>query len=34
MSAYKVPREFHECRELPQNFLGKVRRIELRNRAA
>ena len=34
MSGYKVPREFHECRELPENFLGKVRRIELREKAA
>ncbi len=34
MSGYKVPREFHECRELPVSFLGKVRRIELRDKAA
>ena len=34
MSGYKVPREFLECSELPENFLGKVRRIELRNKAA
>lgn len=34
LSGYKVPREFRMCEALPENFLGKVRRIELRNRAA
>lgn len=34
MSRYKVPREFHECSELPESFLGKVRRVELRAKAA
>ncbi|MBI1310437.1 AMP-binding protein [bacterium] len=34
MSGYKVPREFHECRELPESFLGKVRRVELRQKSA
>ncbi|MBL6705151.1 MAG: AMP-binding protein [Planctomycetaceae bacterium] len=34
LSGYKVPREFRVCDALPENFLGKVRRIDLRNRAA
>jgi len=34
LSGYKVPREFRVCDALPENFLGKVRRIELRKRAA
>ncbi len=34
LAAYKVPREFRQCESLPENFLGKVRRVELRNRAA
>ena len=34
LSGYKVPREFRVCDALPENFLGKVRRIELRRRAA
>jgi long-chain acyl-CoA synthetase len=34
LSGYKVPRKFRVCDALPENFLGKVRRIELRKRAA
>ncbi|MDA1161673.1 MAG: AMP-binding protein [Planctomycetota bacterium] len=34
LSGYKVPREFRMCDALPENFLGKVRRIDLRKRAA
>lgn len=34
LSGYKVPREFRVCDALPENFLGKVRRIDLRKRAA
>lgn len=34
LSGYKLPREFRVCDALPENFLGKVRRIDLRNRAA
>ena len=34
MSGYKVPREFHQCTELPESFLGKLRRVELRRKAA
>lgn len=30
LAHFKVPREFRECAELPKNFLGKVRRAELR----
>jgi long-chain acyl-CoA synthetase len=34
MSGYKVPKQFRLCDDLPENFLGKIRRIELRQRAA
>ncbi|HID20886.1 MAG TPA: long-chain fatty acid--CoA ligase [Planctomycetaceae bacterium] len=34
MAGYKVPREFQVCEELPRTFLGKLRRVELRRRAA
>ena len=34
LAAYKVPKEFRQCESLPENFLGKVRRVELRNKAA
>ncbi|NQV26986.1 MAG: AMP-binding protein [Rhodopirellula sp.] len=34
LSGYKVPREFRICDALPENFLGKVRRVDLRKRAA
>jgi long-chain acyl-CoA synthetase len=33
LAHYKVPREFRACKELPTNFLGKVRRRELREQA-
>lgn len=34
LAAYKIPKDIQFCDELPENFLGKVRRIELRRRAA
>jgi long-chain acyl-CoA synthetase len=34
MSGYKVPREFQVCDSLPESFLGKLRRVELRDKAA
>ena len=34
MSGYKVPREFRVCDSLPESFLGKLRRVELREEAA
>ena len=34
LAAYKIPRIIQQCDELPKNFLGKVRRVELRSRAA
>jgi long-chain acyl-CoA synthetase len=34
MSAYKVPKQFRLCDSLPENFLGKIRRVDLRKRAA
>jgi long-chain acyl-CoA synthetase len=34
MSGYKVPKQFRLCDSLPENFLGKIRRVELRKRAA
>lgn len=30
LAQYKIPREFHFCEKLPTNFLGKIRRAELR----
>lgn len=30
LAQYKIPREFHLCEKLPTNFLGKIRRAELR----
>jgi long-chain acyl-CoA synthetase len=30
MAQYKIPREFHVVEKLPTNFLGKIRRAELR----
>ncbi len=34
LASYKVPRTIEVCDRLPTNFLGKVRRVELRTRAA
>lgn len=34
LAGYKVPRIITQCTELPKNLLGKVRRVELRSRAA
>jgi long-chain acyl-CoA synthetase len=34
LASYKVPRKIHPCDVLPTTFLGKVRRVDLRNRAA
>ena len=34
MSGYKVPKQFRLCDDLPENFLGKIRRVELRKRAS
>jgi long-chain acyl-CoA synthetase len=34
LASYKVPRTIELCDKLPTNFLGKVRRVELRARAA
>jgi len=34
LASYKVPQSIELCDELPKNFLGKVRRCELRSRAA
>jgi len=34
LASYKIPKDIQFCDELPENFLGKVRRIDLRHRAA
>lgn len=34
LASYKVPRIYRACDSLPETFLGKVRRVELRSRAA
>ena len=34
LAAYKVPRNIEVCDKLPTTFLGKLRRVDLRNRAA
>lgn len=34
LASYKIPRVVHLCDSLPKNFLGKVRRVDLRNRVA
>ena len=34
MASYKVPQSIEFCDDLPKNFLGKLRRFELRKRAA
>lgn len=34
LAQYKIPREFHVCEKLPTNFLGKIRRSELRQQAS
>ena len=34
LASYKIPRTINVCSELPTNFLGKVRRSELRRQAA
>jgi long-chain acyl-CoA synthetase len=34
LAGYKVPRIIESRAELPKNFLGKVRRIDLRSKAA
>jgi long-chain acyl-CoA synthetase len=34
LAAYKVPRNIEFCEKLPTTFLGKLRRVELRNQAA
>jgi long-chain acyl-CoA synthetase len=34
LASYKLPRIVRVCESLPENFLGKIRRVELRGRAA
>jgi acyl-coenzyme A synthetase/AMP-(fatty) acid ligase len=34
LAAYKVPRNIEVCDKLPTTFLGKLRRVDLRARAA
>lgn len=34
LASYKLPKIVRLCESLPENFLGKVRRVELRGRAA
>jgi acyl-coenzyme A synthetase/AMP-(fatty) acid ligase len=33
LASYKIPRKIEVCDMLPTNFLGKVRRVELRTHA-
>ncbi|MEK6233505.1 MAG: AMP-binding protein, partial [Planctomycetales bacterium] len=34
LASYKTPRVYRPCDALPETFLGKIRRVELRKRAA
>lgn len=34
LAAYKIPKDIQFCDQLPENYLGKIRRVDLRARAA